>query len=126
MLNSKAPPSKQSNVMFKMNKMLYTVFGFLAFICIAFSICYMVFNATHDGLEYCDVDDESGSVWAFIEQVLIFLVAYSNLIPISLYVTMEILKLVIAALIGSDIDMYYEEEDRPSAVKTSDLIEELG
>lgn len=36
-LNSKKPPSKQSNLFKKMNRMLYTVFAFLGVICISFA-----------------------------------------------------------------------------------------
>jgi len=37
-LNSKKPPSKQSNLFKKMNRMLYTVFAFLLLICVSFAI----------------------------------------------------------------------------------------
>lgn len=37
MLNGKAAPSKMSNVLLKMNKMLYSVFLFQAFICLTFA-----------------------------------------------------------------------------------------
>jgi phospholipid-transporting ATPase len=48
------------------------------------------------------------------------------MIPISLYVALEIVKLALAYLVASDIEMYYEEDDKPAACRTSDLIEELG
>eukprot|EP00361_Fabrea_salina_P005890 CAMPEP_0202437164 /NCGR_PEP_ID=MMETSP1345-20130828/28116_1 /ASSEMBLY_ACC=CAM_ASM_000843 /TAXON_ID=342563 /ORGANISM="Fabrea Fabrea salina" /LENGTH=87 /DNA_ID=CAMNT_0049050819 /DNA_START=60 /DNA_END=319 /DNA_ORIENTATION=+ len=37
MLNSKKAPSKMSNVLRMMNKVLYTVFGFQILICIAYA-----------------------------------------------------------------------------------------
>lgn len=37
MLNSKAAPSKISNILRTMNNMLYTIFGFQAFICLTFA-----------------------------------------------------------------------------------------
>lgn len=55
-----------------------------------------------------------------------FLVAYSHLIPISLYVALEVLKLLLGYFIKSDIEIYYENDDRPANVRNSDLIEELG
>jgi len=48
------------------------------------------------------------------------------LIPISLYVALELLKLIEAYLIKSDDDMYYKELDKRANVRTSDLVEELG
>lgn len=55
-----------------------------------------------------------------------FVVAYSQLIPISLYVALEVLKLVQAYLIAFDEDLYYAEYNKRASVRTSDLIEELG
>lgn len=46
--------------------------------------------------------------------------------PISLFVTVELIKYYQAFMIGSDLDMYYEETDTPTGVRTSSLVEELG
>ena len=62
----------------------------------------------------------------YIVQTLTFYVAYSHLIPISLYVALEVVKLALAYLIGQDLEMYYAEDDRPTSCRTSDLVEELG
>jgi phospholipid-transporting ATPase len=48
------------------------------------------------------------------------------MIPISLYVALEIVKLALAYLLKNDVEMYYEPDDKPAACRTSDLIEELG
>ena len=49
------------------------------------------------------------------------------MIPISLYVIIEILKLGQASYIGKDVQMYDEEETKCFAkCRNSDLIEELG
>jgi P-type E1-E2 ATPase len=62
----------------------------------------------------------------FIEQYFTFLVAYSHLIPISLYVALEVLKLLQGTLMKWDVEMYYEPLNKYVNVKTSDLVEELG
>jgi P-type E1-E2 ATPase len=53
-------------------------------------------------------------------------VAYSHLIPISLYVIIEMLKLSQAYLIGKDVQMYDKETEKFGLCRNSDLIEELG
>lgn len=58
--------------------------------------------------------------------MLTFIILYNNLIPISLIVTMEIVKFWQAQLINSDLDMYYEKTDTPALCRTSSLVEELG
>jgi phospholipid-transporting ATPase len=58
--------------------------------------------------------------------ILTFIILYNNLIPISLIVTMEVVKFQQAALINSDLDMYYAPTDTPALCRTSSLVEELG
>lgn len=62
----------------------------------------------------------------FIEDILTFIILYNNLIPISLIVTMEVVKFQQAQLINSDLDMYYTKTDTPANCRTSSLVEELG
>lgn len=54
------------------------------------------------------------------------MVAYSQIIPISLYVALEIVKLMHAYLIAHDPELFYHPANKPPTVKNSDLIEELG
>lgn len=58
--------------------------------------------------------------------ILTFVILYNNLIPISLIVTMEVVKYQQAQLINSDLDMYYVKTDTPALCRTSSLVEELG
>ena len=58
--------------------------------------------------------------------ILTFVILYNNLIPISLIVTMEVVKYQQAQLINSDLDMYYARTDTPALCRTSSLVEELG
>lgn len=55
-----------------------------------------------------------------------FLVAFSQLIPISLYVSLEVLKLIQAYLISHDSRIYYQPLNKNTLVRSSELIEELG
>ncbi|RDB24741.1 hypothetical protein Hypma_007946 [Hypsizygus marmoreus] len=68
----------------------------------------------------------SGRAKGFIEDILTFIILYNNLIPISLIVTMEVVKFQQAQLINSDLDMYYARTDTPALCRTSSLVEELG
>ncbi|KAJ7714933.1 hypothetical protein B0H14DRAFT_3522854 [Mycena olivaceomarginata] len=63
---------------------------------------------------------------SFVEDILTFIILYNNLIPISLIVTMEVVKFQQARLINSDLDMYYAKTDTPALCRTSSLVEELG
>jgi phospholipid-transporting ATPase len=48
------------------------------------------------------------------------------LIPISLYVIIEVLKLLLAQWVNSDVRMYCHQTGHMAICKNSDLIEELG
>ncbi|KAJ3039311.1 hypothetical protein HDV00_012303 [Rhizophlyctis rosea] len=60
------------------------------------------------------------------KQFLSFLILLNTLIPISLYVTMEIIKIVQAYYIHMDLDMYCPDSDTPAQARTSNLNEDLG
>ena len=62
----------------------------------------------------------------YIQRVLTYWVGYSNLIPISLYVVLEMVRLALAYFIKNDVHMYYEPMDKTAICRASDLIEELG
>jgi magnesium-transporting ATPase (P-type) len=68
-------------------------------ICFCFagaSIAWLSNNA--DDHFYLDLDDDPGAGEFFI-LIFTFVVAYSHLIPISLYVALEIVKMVLAYMI---------------------------
>lgn len=55
-----------------------------------------------------------------------FIIMYNTLIPLSLYVTMEIIKVMQLLLMQYDIDMYHAQSDTPADAKTATILEELG
>jgi magnesium-transporting ATPase (P-type) len=60
-------------------------------------------------------------------QLLRFIILFSNLIPISLYVTLEVVKVFQCALLfNQDRKMYHKDTDTPFVCRTTALNEELG
>ena len=55
-----------------------------------------------------------------------FIIMYNTLIPLSLYVTMEIIKVMQLLFLQFDIDMYHVETNTPADAKTATILEELG
>ncbi|KAK1805864.1 hypothetical protein P4O66_012914, partial [Electrophorus voltai] len=76
--------------------------------------------------EKSEVERNSSKILKFISDFLAFLVLYNFIIPISLYVTVEMQKFLGSFFIGWDLDLYHEESDQRAQVNTSDLNEELG
>jgi len=126
MKNAKAAPKKVSNIMTQMNYMLYSVFAFQFLLIMAYSSISLLWNQDVGSKSaYLNLKQGSyGETWIY--NVLTFWVAYSHLIPISLYVIIEMLKLSQGWLIGKDVKMYDRETDKFGMCRASDLIEELG
>ena len=93
MMNQKKSKTKMSNVMKLMNTMLYSVFMFQLILILLFASLSMIWQANNCDLHlYLNLDKNPGFD-TFVIQMLTFWVAYSHLIPISLYVTLELVKL---------------------------------
>jgi phospholipid-transporting ATPase len=63
---------------------------------------------------------------SFGYNLLTFIILFNNLIPISLQVTIEVVRYIQATFINNDLEMYHAETDTPAAARTSNLNEELG
>lgn len=126
MMNSKKPKQKVSNMMRKMNYLLYSVFAFQLLIIVTFaSLSVMWQKSNGESFTYLDLSTTVGiSTW--IVQLLTYWVTFSHMIPISLYVIIEMLKLVQMYLINKDIELYSFETNQYAKCNNSDLIEELG
>jgi phospholipid-translocating ATPase len=57
--------------------------------------------------------------------ILASFIMFNTMIPLSLYVSLEIIKLF-QMILMNDIDMYDEESDTPMEARTSTINEELG
>ena len=54
------------------------------------------------------------------------LIAFQNIVPISLYISIEIVKTIQAFFISQDVDMYYAPYDTPCVPKTWNISDDLG
>ena len=54
------------------------------------------------------------------------LILLTNLIPVSLYVSIEATKLIQGSMISKDLEMYHEETDTRANVRSCALNEDLG
>jgi phospholipid-transporting ATPase len=127
MKNAKKPPRKVSNLMKMMNYMLYTVFAFqIAIISVFATFSVIWIGERGENYPYLDMDKGDAGVGKWFIQLLTYWVAYSHMIPISLYVIIEVLKLVQSNLVKWDTEMYDDETKQFAECRNSDLVEELG
>ncbi|KAL7819956.1 phospholipid-translocating P-type ATPase [Trichoderma gracile] len=62
----------------------------------------------------------------FHEIIIAFIIMFNNVIPLSLYVSLEIVKVGQLLLLNSDVEMYDEESDTPARCNTNTILENLG
>lgn len=55
-----------------------------------------------------------------------FIIMFNTMIPLSLYVSLEIIKLCQMFFLNTDVDMYDDDSDTPMEARTSTINEELG
>ncbi|CAG7854737.1 Probable phospholipid-transporting ATPase DRS2 [Serendipita indica DSM 11827] len=128
MRNATATPIKRTKVERQVNIHILFLFAVLLALSLASSIGSAVrswfFSSQQWYLLLKEVQSNRAS--QFVQDILTFIILYNNLIPISLIVTMEVVKFQQAQLINFDLDMYHEKTDTPALCRTSSLVEELG
>ncbi|GLD95047.1 hypothetical protein PINS_up003672 [Pythium insidiosum] len=122
-MNSSAVPLKRSFV----EKTLDTMFVLVLIMLFSISVACTLGN--NDWA--FDLDDAAApwyigrsgdNGYIFLSYVILF----NNLIPLSMYVTMEGVRFVHARYIESDLEMYDEPSDSPAQVRNSNINEDLG
>uniref|UniRef100_A0A4W4HD04 Phospholipid-transporting ATPase n=1 Tax=Electrophorus electricus TaxID=8005 RepID=A0A4W4HD04_ELEEL len=125
MQNSTRPPLKLSNVERITNFQILVLFGCLLAISLVCSIGQTIWKyQCGDDAWYMDLN--YGGAANFGLNFLTFIILFNNLIPISLLVTLEVIKFIQAFFINWDTDMLYEATNTPAMARTSNLNEELG
>lgn len=118
---NKNPRIKAPALQTVVNRVVAVIVVFVVVLAAACTIAYSFWSK--------DVESES---W-YLDQANVsygpiftsFLIMFNTMIPISLYVSLEIVK-VGQMFLMNDIDMYDEESDTPMEARTSTINEELG
>ncbi|KAL2340738.1 hypothetical protein Fmac_008678 [Flemingia macrophylla] len=135
--NSTDPPSKRSKIEKKMDKIIYLLFCVLFLIAFVGSVLFGITtkrDLVNGIMKRWYLRPDSSTVFfdperayaAAIFHSLTALMLYNFFIPISLYFSIEIVKVLQSIFINRDIRMYYEEANKRALARTSNLNEELG
>jgi phospholipid-transporting ATPase len=126
MLNSLNARSKQSRLFKIMNSQLKLIIIIQLIICLSFGFLYSVDPDPYLGIFYTLNITYLDSLKSFVFAFLAWLLTISNIVPISLLVTIEMIKFCQAIFISWDYKMYDKENRRTAIVQSSALNEELG
>lgn len=128
MLNSGITVSKKSRLSRELNYYVLINFVILFLICfisgLASGLIFRDQLTSRNSFEYGTIAGtpaKNGLVNFFVAVIL-----YQSLVPISLYITIEIIKLIQAYFIHCDVGLYYEPLDLPCNPKTWSISDDLG
>ncbi|KAG7489375.1 phospholipid-transporting ATPase ID-like [Solea senegalensis] len=119
---------KRTSIDRLMNVLVLCIFGFLAFMCTILAIGNW-FWEVNEGSQFTvflprqDATDAGFSAFLTFWSYVIIL---NTVVPISLYVSVEIIRLGNSFYIDWDRKMYYARNDTPAEARTTTLNEELG
>ena len=128
MLNSGFTPSKRSRIARELNWDVIYNFIILFFMCLLSGIINgVIWSQGNNSLDYFEFGSIGGkpsldgfiTFWASV-------ILFQNLVPISLYISLEIIRTLQAFFIYSDTYMYYEKVDYPCTPKSWNISDDLG
>ncbi len=133
MQNSLPPSSKRSRVDRTLDKIIWAMFGVLLLVSVLTAVLLAVRtkNAGTDPwyLQPTIRDSYYNPNKAAVAGIISFLnslILYGYFIPIALYVSLEIVRVIQAQFIAADIHMYDPITNKAAKVKSAGLNEELG
>ncbi|NWY05968.1 AT8B1 ATPase, partial [Nothoprocta ornata] len=127
MKNSGKTRFKRTQIDSLMNYMVYTIFVFLILLSAGLAIGHtyweqQIGNSSwylYDGEDYSPPYRGFLNFWGYI-------IVLNAMVPISLYVSVEVIRLGQSYFIDWDLQMYYPEKDTPAKARTTKLNEQLG
>lgn len=128
MMNAGVTPSKRARIAREMNFTVVCNFGVLVIMClIAALVSGVCWARTDTSPAWFNFGSIGGTpplngfitFWAA-------LIVFQNLVPISLYISLEIVRTLQAIFIYSDVEMYYEKLDQPCIPKSWNISDDVG
>ncbi|XP_067888832.1 probable phospholipid-transporting ATPase IM [Heterodontus francisci] len=129
MQNSGLSAFKRTNIDRLMNVLVLWIFGFLVIMCTVLAIGNGIWES-YKGYYFqiylpWDYDTTNSSFSGFL-MFWSYVIILNTVVPISLYVSIEIIRLGSSFYIDWDSKMYYPKKDIPALARTTTLTEELG
>lgn len=118
---NKNPRIKAPTLQRLVNRVVIFIVGFVLFLAIFCTVAHQVWLLSNrDSTDYL-----FGARISLFPLLTSFIIMLNTMIPLSLYVSLEIIKLAQMFLLN-DIDMYDERSNLPFEARTSTINEELG
>ncbi|KAI8931866.1 hypothetical protein NX059_010771 [Plenodomus lindquistii] len=118
---NKNPRIKAPALQGLVNRIVILIVVFVLLLSIFNAVAYKIWQRKEDDMFYL-----SDASVAFFPSFTSFIIMFNTMIPLSLYVSLEIVKLAQMFFLHADVDMYDPVSDTPCEPRTSTINEELG
>ncbi|KAL6709173.1 drs2 neo1 protein [Coniothyrium glycines] len=118
---NKNPRIKAPALQGLVNRIVILIVVFVVALSIFNAVAYKIWQRHEDDMWFL-----SNATVAFFPSFTSFIIMFNTMIPLSLYVSLEIVKLAQMFFLHTDIDMYDPISDTPCEPRTSTINEELG
>lgn len=121
--NANRHPSAKKPALEKMsNKIVITLAIFVIALSVGCSMGYLIWQEKYEKFAWY----LEGLQVPFQNIIIGFAIQFNNLIPLALYVSLEIVKIGQMLMLNSDLEMYDQESDTPARCNTNTILENLG
>ncbi|KAL7465170.1 hypothetical protein ACHAXS_005504 [Conticribra weissflogii] len=146
-MNSVATPSKFSQLDRLINRIVFLIlFIMLICVCTLGGLAVSVNNGSFNTLWFTGYNDNLDEPWPYfnlertsdrpppkwdndipnyLQMVFMFVTMLSNFVPLSLYVSVEMITVMMMLYVGWDLHMYHDETDTPAAARST-IVTDLG
>ncbi|KAF5711357.1 phospholipid-transporting ATPase DNF3 [Fusarium mundagurra] len=119
---NKHPKAKKPALERVVNKIVVTLATYVVVLSVGVSMGYVKWQKSTERhswyLEQAKVP--------FYQIIIAFIIMFNNVVPLSLYISLEIVKIGQLLMLNSDVEMYDEETDTPARCNTNTILENLG
>ncbi|KAG6609563.1 Phospholipid-transporting ATPase [Phytophthora cinnamomi] len=127
MMSNSAPPSKMSSMDRSINQYTVVLLSILVIFSAVGATGAVTWKSNHSSLWYLELDVSDNSVFVdWLIMLFYYLLLMYQFVPISLAVSMSMVKYLQAQFIQWDITIYHPDTDTPTLVRSMSLNEELG
>uniref|UniRef100_A0A671LGU0 Phospholipid-transporting ATPase n=1 Tax=Sinocyclocheilus anshuiensis TaxID=1608454 RepID=A0A671LGU0_9TELE len=117
---------KRTSIDRLMNVLVLFIFGLLALMCIILAVGNGIWE-NHAGSKFnAFLPREENTAFSAFLTFWSYIIILNTVVPISLYVSMEVIRLGNSYYINWDRNMYHARTDTPAEARTTTLNEELG
>ncbi|QIW95470.1 hypothetical protein AMS68_000988 [Peltaster fructicola] len=116
------PQAKKPRLERYANQIVLTLIVYVILLSMGCSVGYLLFQRTTERQSFYLQDADV----PFKQIIIGFGIMFNNVIPLALYVSLEIVKIGQMILVSSDLEMYDTQNDEPMRCNTNTILENLG